>query len=236
LQEKKLNKCLINIKQPFNFAASIKSPMTTFNEKQLQIIDTAERLFALKGFDGTSVRDIAEEAGINIAMISYYFGSKEKLMEAIFEAKIGRVQMRVEELLKDEHMNPIQKINLLIEEHIERVMKSHRFYRIMICDQVSNTNPAIMEKVKQLKLRNAELISELIKEGQKKGAFKKKIDVVLMLNTMIGTVWQAIISKEHYREFVHSETLTDEEYELQLKKRLNVHIKTLFKAILTNEA
>jgi len=210
--------------------------MTEFNEKQLQIIDTAERLFARKGFDGTSVRDIAEEAGINVAMISYYFGSKEKLMEAIFEVKIGRTQMRVEELLKEEHMAPIQKINILIEEHIERVIKSQQFYRIMICEQVSNTNPAIMDKIKKLKLRNAELISELIKEGQKKGVFKRKVDVVLMLNTMIGTVWQAIISKEHYREFIHGEVLTDEEYEIQLKKRLNVHIKTLFKAILTNEA
>ena len=210
--------------------------MTEFNEKQLQIIETAERLFAQKGFDGTSVRDIAEEAAINVAMISYYFGSKEKLMEAIFEVKIGRVQMRVEELLKDESLSPIQKINTLIEEHIERVMKSQRFYRIMICEQVSNTNPAIMAKIKMLKIRNAELILELIKEGQKKGEFKKKVDVVLMLNTMMGTVWQAIISKEHYREFTNSETLTDEEYELQLKKRLNIHIKTLFKAILTNEA
>jgi len=146
--------------------------MTEFNEKQLQIIDTAERLFARKGFDGTSVRDIAEEAGINVAMISYYFGSKEKLMEAIFEVKIGRVQVRVEELLKDDSMSPIQKVNTLIEEHIEKVMKSQQFYRIMLCEQVSNTNPAITQKIKELKQRNAELITELIKEGQKKGDFK----------------------------------------------------------------
>lgn len=210
--------------------------MTEFSEKQLQIIETAERLFSKKGFDGTSVRDIAEEAGINVAMISYYFGSKEKLMEALFEVKIGRVQMRVEALLKDDSITPIQKVNTLIDEHIERVMLSQQFYRIMICEQVSNTNPAILQKVKQLKQRNAELISELIKDGQKKGDFKKKVDVVLMLNTMIGTVWQAIVSKEHYREFTNSEHISDEEYESQLKKRLSIHIKTLFKAILTNEA
>ena len=88
--------------------------MTAFNEKQINIIETAERLFAARGFDGTSVRDIAEEAGINIAMISYYFGSKEKLMEAIFEVKIGKVQLRVEELLKDKtiiniHNRPAKK-------------------------------------------------------------------------------------------------------------------------------
>ena len=210
--------------------------MVDFNEKQLQIIETSERLFAQKGFDATSVRDIAEEAGINVAMISYYFGSKEKLMEAIFEAKIGKVQMRVEALLKDESLLPFDKMYTLIDEHIERVMHSQHFYRIMISEQLTNKNPAILQTVKQLKVRNAELISQLIKEGQQKGFFKKKVDVVLMLNTMLGTVWQSIISKEHYREFTNSQLLTDEEYETQLKKKLSTHIKTLFKAILTNEA
>ena len=210
--------------------------MIDFNEKQLQIIETSERLFAQKGFDATSVRDIAEEAGINVAMISYYFGSKEKLMEAIFEAKIGKIQMRVEALLKDESLLPFEKIYTLIDEHIERVMHSQYFYRIMISEQLTNINPAILQKVKQLKVRNAELISELIKEGQQKGFFKKKVDVVLMLNTLLGTVWQSIISKEHYREFTNSQLLSDEEYENQLKKKLSTHIKTLFKAILTNEA
>lgn len=209
--------------------------MTVFNDKQLQIIETAERLFAHKGFDGTSVRDIAEEAGINVAMISYYFGSKEKLMEAIFVVKIGRVRMRVEELLKDASLTPIQKMNVLVEDHIERVFSSQQFYRIMICEQVSNNNPAIMEKIKELKLQNAALIGELVKEGQKKGDFKKKVDLPLMLNTMIGTVWQSIISKEYYRELYHAASMTEDEYEALLKKKLAAHIKALFKAILVNE-
>jgi len=64
-----------------------------YSEKQLQIIGTAERLFSTKGFDGTSVRDIADEAGVNIAMISYYFGSKEKLMEALFERRSSDISI-----------------------------------------------------------------------------------------------------------------------------------------------
>ncbi|MFN8250436.1 MAG: TetR family transcriptional regulator [Ferruginibacter sp.] len=210
--------------------------MNGYNEKQLQIIDTAERLFAKKGFDGTSVRDISEAAGINVAMISYYFGSKEKLMEAIFEVKIGRVQVRVEELLKDQSLTMLQKMNILIDEHIDRVMKSQQFYRIMICDQVNNSNPTIMEKVKQLKLRNTELIGELVKDGQKKGDFKKKVDVVLMQNTLVGTVWQSIINKEYFRELYNAQSLSDEAYDEVLKKKLSTHIKTLYKAILSNEA
>ena len=52
-----------------------------FNDKQIEILNVAERLFAEEGFDGTSVRDIAKNANVNVAMISYYFGSKEKLLD-----------------------------------------------------------------------------------------------------------------------------------------------------------
>ena len=55
-----------------------------YNDKQVQIMEIAEILFAEKGFNGTSVRDIAEKANVNLAMISYYFGSKDKLLEALF--------------------------------------------------------------------------------------------------------------------------------------------------------
>ncbi|MEP7106345.1 MAG: TetR family transcriptional regulator [Ferruginibacter sp.] len=206
-----------------------------FNDKQIQIIETAERLFAERGFDGTSVRDIADDAGINVAMISYYFGSKEKLMEALFELRVGSVKIRVESLIKDESLTPIEKVNMLIDEHIDRVMQKQCFYKIMIGVQVTNKNPAILKAANNVKIRNAEVVSELIRDGQKKGVFKKKIDVVLMLNTMVGTVSQSIMSQRYYREFNKQQDIPDEEFEVILKRKLSIHIKTLFKAILTNE-
>ncbi len=73
----------------------------SYSEKQLQIIRTAEKLFACKGYDGTSVRDIAEEAGVNVAMISYYFGSKEKLMQALFHQRMEKVRTKIESLVNN---------------------------------------------------------------------------------------------------------------------------------------
>jgi len=49
------------------------------------ILDTAERLFALHGYHHTSLRKITGEAGVNLAAVNYHFGSKEALLEAIFE-------------------------------------------------------------------------------------------------------------------------------------------------------
>ena len=208
----------------------------TIKDKRIQLLETAERLFALRGFEGTSVRDIAEEAGANIAMISYYFGSKEKLMQALFEQRTGNIKMRVESLLKDNTLTPIQKVDMLIEEHVERAMHNQKFQKIMICEQIINKNPAIIEMLREIKLKNAALIGELIKDGQKKGAFKKKVDIVMLLSTMVGTVTQLMIGHSFYREFNGLNEMPDEEFQKHLKTKVTNHIKKIFKALLINES
>ena len=207
----------------------------SYSDKQLQILETAERLFARKGFDGTSVRDIADEAGVNVAMISYYFRSKEKLMEALFEQRMGHIKMRVESLLVDDTHTPIEKMEILIDEHIERVMHRQQFHRIMFCEQILNKNPFIIKMVNDLKIRNMTIIHKLIQDGQKKGAFRKKVDVVMMLTTMYGTVSHSMVSLDYYREFNNLQDMPEEEYQAMFKKKLSNHIKALFKAILMYE-
>ena len=214
----------------------LQSTIMEFTEKQLQIMETAERLFAERGFDGISVRDIADEAGINVAMISYYFGSKDKLMEALFEWRVGNIKIRVESLMQDESISPLQKVYMLIDEHIERVMNKQSFYKIMVGVLATNKNPSILKSANTVKIRNAEVVNELIKDGQRKGIFKKKVDTVLMISTMVGTVSQMMMSQDYYREFNNQQDLSDEEFLALLKRKLSTHIKTLFKAILTNEA
>src|ERR687885_1996732 len=98
-----------------------------YNEKQQQILLTAEKLFAQKGYDGTSVRDIAEEAGVNIAMISYYFGSKEKLIQALFEERIGTIRMKLENLIKDETLSPFEKVSVLVDDYVQRMVEKKQF-------------------------------------------------------------------------------------------------------------
>ena len=207
-----------------------------FNDKQLHIIMTAEKLFASKGYDGTSVRDIAEEAGVNIAMISYYFGSKEKLMQALFEERTKDIMIKLENLLKDENLSSFEKIGLLVDDYVDRIMYKRQFYKVMVYEQMMEKNPAISTMLYELKKRNAEIISKLIEEGQQKGEFKKDIDLALLINTMVGTALQTFISRDYYRFYHNLQAQEENEFHEQLKKKLSSHIKILFKAILSYEA
>ncbi|GAO41268.1 TetR/AcrR family transcriptional regulator [Flavihumibacter petaseus] len=207
-----------------------------YNEKQGQILTTAESLFSEKGFDGTSVRDIAEKAGVNVAMISYYFGSKEKLMETIFERRTEHIRLRVESLMKDDSIDYIGKVHLIIDEHIEKAFSKFQFYKLMVCEQVINKNPVILDIIKEVKKRNMQVITELIRKGQEAGVFRSDVDVILLFSTMYGTVSHMIIGSDLYREISGLTHLSEEEYYQHLKQLLSKHLKQIFKAILTHEA
>ena len=87
---------------------------SNFNDKQIQILEVAEILFAEKGFDGTSIRNIAKLAKINIAMVSYYFGSKERLLESLIVYRTSDLKNQLDSLLQED-LEPMEKIDKLIE-------------------------------------------------------------------------------------------------------------------------
>ena len=208
----------------------------SLSTKQTQLMDSAELLFSRKGFDGTSVRDIAEAAGINTAMISYYFGSKEKLMEEIFERKSLNIKEKVDNLLKDDSLDPLEKMYSLVDVYIDGILQRKTFHRILLCEQIINQNPSIVQMIDKMKAKNLEYINDLIKLGQKKGMFRKNIDIPMMTNTLVGTVSHTLLNIDFYKSYHHLEDLKEDEYERVLRKKLSVHIKNIYKAILTHES
>ena len=207
-----------------------------YSEKQLQIMETAENLFAEKGFNGTSVRDIADKAHVNLAMVSYYFGSKEKLLDALFDHRGESMKVKLETIIERRDLTAMQRVELLIDNYIEKVMSQQCFHRILAREQVLNNAPSTAELILQMKKRNLELIGRLIHDGQKKGEFRKNIDIPLMMTTMIGTAHSLITTKHYYRELNKLQDLSEEEFEKLLRKKLGNHLKFLFKAMLTYEA
>ena len=220
-------------KQMFNFTV-LKIKMAT-SDKHLHILKKAEDLFANKGFDGTTVRDIADSAGVNLAMISYYFGSKEKLMENLFKERMSVIRVRLETLIETPSLSPNEKIEIMVDEYISRVIEKQPFYKIMLCEQVINKNKIVLKLLKELKLSYAKLIGEIIAEGQRSKIFRKNIDVMLMLNTMTGTATQFIINQEYYREFNNYNKMPTTEFNELIITKLRSHIKNIFKAILGYE-
>ncbi|MBI1780196.1 MAG: TetR/AcrR family transcriptional regulator [Sphingobacteriales bacterium] len=206
-----------------------------YSDKQIQIMEAAEELFAEQGFNGTSVRDIAEKAQINLAMISYYFGSKDKLLETLFEYRGEISKQKLVSIIEKPNTTSLEKVNLLIDNYIEKVFNQQCFYKIFAREQVLTQTGHIAELILQMKKNNQENISHLIQEGQKKGEFKKNIDTALMMHTIVGTANHLITTKHHYRELNNLQSLSEEELLKLIRKKIATHLKFIIKAILTHE-
>ena len=206
---------------------------TDFNDKQIQILEVAETLFAEKGFDGTSIRDISKAAKINIAMISYYFGSKEKLLESLIIYKTAGLKIQLENLL-EENLEPIAKINKLIELYIHRINCNRGIYRILHFELSSKKrvlNLQSFTEIKKVNLRSLELI---IQEGQDKGVFRKDIIIPLITPTILGTFFHFYMNKPFFENLLNLKT--EDLYNNYIKNDLTKHIQQTIKALLIYES
>jgi AcrR family transcriptional regulator len=206
---------------------------TDFNEKQIQILQVAEALFAEKGFDGTSIRDIAKEAKINIAMISYYFGSKEQLLESLIVYRASDIKLQLDNLILED-LNPIEKINKLIQLYISRINGNRCIYKILHFEFSSKKRNLNLQAFTDLKKGNLKTLESIIQDGQKKGIFRKDIIVPLITPTILGTYFHFHMNRPFFENLLHLNT--EEEYNTYIKTTLTMHIQQTIKALLIYES
>ncbi len=206
---------------------------TDFNEKQIQILQVAEKLFAEKGFDGTSIRDIAKEAIINVAMVSYYFGSKEQLLEAIIMNRATDIKLQID-ILTLEDLEPLQKIHKLIELYIDKINSNRGIYKIMHFEFYSTQRVINLKAFTDLKKGNLKSLETIIQDGQEKGVFRKDIVVPLLTTTILGTYFHFHLNRPFYQTMLDLDT--EEKYNIYIKTTLTMHIQQTIKALLTYES
>ncbi|WP_348798945.1 TetR/AcrR family transcriptional regulator [Flavobacterium adhaerens] len=204
-----------------------------FNDKQIQILQVAETLFAEKGFDGTSVRDIAKEAKINVAMVSYYFGSKEQLLESLVLHRASNVKLQLDQLILED-LNPLEKINKLIGMYITTINGNRCIYKILHFEFSSNKRGINLKAFTDLKMANLKSMKSIISEGQEKGMFQKNINIPLLIPSILGPYFHFHLNRPFYENLFQLDT--EEKYDNYIKTTLTMHIQQTIKALLTHES
>ncbi|WP_133524616.1 TetR/AcrR family transcriptional regulator [Flavobacterium sp. 245] len=202
------------------------------NDKKIQILEVAEKLFSEKGFEGTSIRDISKHAKINIAMVSYYFGSKERLLESLIIYKTSDLKLQLENLLQ-ENIEPLEKVNKLIEIYINRISCNKGIFRVLHFELTSKKIEKSLIAFSELKRENLKSVETIIKQGQDKGVFRKDIIIPLITPTIIGTYFHFHMNKFFFVELLNLNT--EEMYNNYIKTSLTKHIQQTIKALLVYE-
>jgi TetR/AcrR family transcriptional regulator len=94
-------------------------PADADRETRDRILDAAHAVFLRKGTAGSRTQEIADEAGVNKALVHYYFGTKAALSDAIFERAMGNILPRIFGILTDEARSIEQKVREIAREQIE---------------------------------------------------------------------------------------------------------------------
>lgn len=89
-----------------------------------KIIEAARKVFMQKGYAATRTRDIAEGAGINLALLNYYFRSKEKLFQQVMTEKFHQLFGVVLPIVNNDTLSLDQKIETLVEKYIDLLLEN----------------------------------------------------------------------------------------------------------------
>ncbi|ALS28419.1 TetR family transcriptional regulator [Paenibacillus cisolokensis] len=156
--------------------------MSSDHDMKMRILLAAKKLFAQNGFDGTSVRQVCDEAGANVALVSYYFGGKENMLYAVFQTFIPfHLLHELEDILQ----HPVKGLKRLIREVIYVRMNDPEMIRI-IMQEVYKSTPRIPH-IQQMMLPVWFKLKELLVKGKEQGYFRyDSIDNTLF--SVIGTI------------------------------------------------
>ena len=203
-------------------------------DKRQQIIETALQLFAEKGFEGTSIRDIAEKATVNVAMVNYYFGTKEKLFEKIVEYKSSATRGLLDEILHNKDLAHIEKIEAIIDSYIEKLFTHRMFHRLVQQELILNQRENLQSAIVNNFILNVMIVKSIIESGIKEGEFKK-VDIELTIATLNGTINQVLLSKKFCNRLMNKSDDYVPYEDIKFKKRVAAHLKHLMHDHLLNK-
>lgn len=151
------------------------------------ILAAARKVFTEKGMDGARMQEIADVAGINKALLHYYFRTKEKLFNTIFDQSFGEFFSRMQILMETEN-DLLRKVSSFIDAYMDIMLKNPFLPRFIITEV--NRNPqVIVEKFNAIGAdiikKNLRILEKEIRDSAQKGTIKY-IDPKQLISSIIA--------------------------------------------------
>jgi AcrR family transcriptional regulator len=157
----------------------------SMNKKREHILLVSEQLFAQKGFDAVSTREIALKAKINIAMIAYYFGSKEKLYDAVIDYRLFSFEEYLPEL--NNLPSNAERLSLLLNVLVDKFLERRYFQQIVFRELSTSERHDLTQKIRLRLFSNFSYLLQTIARGIDNKEFAK-VNIPFTLLSIIGTL------------------------------------------------
>jgi AcrR family transcriptional regulator len=185
--------------------------MTQDLSTELKIKEAAKRVFMAKGFDGCSTREIAKEAGMNVALVNYYFRSKGQLFQLIFRAALEDFMLSMVDVFST-NLSLESKMRIFIEREYDFLTK-HPEMPGFIISEMSRAEECGGENVSWMKDKMDETgVFQDILKAQEEGHVRK-MDLLSITLILVSNCHFPFLGKPFVQNALN---VSDEHYEQQL--------------------
>jgi TetR/AcrR family transcriptional regulator len=160
-------------------------PRRNAEATKAKIIDNAMQLFSKKGFDATTVDDIAGESGVNKALLYYYFKNKSGLYEAVMTQVLDAIHDAVAGVSGGHH-DPVTELKAFIVTYA-RYAQEHPYFPALLLRELSDSGAHLPETMFGKMRRLFALLDDILKRGEAQRVFKPAIAMVVHF-MIIGTL------------------------------------------------
>lgn len=167
-------------------AKVVKAEIDLSTEEKIK--EAASKVFTKKGYGNARTRDIAEEAGINLALLNYYFRSKEKLFEIVMGERIQKLFGILTPVLNDKETTLEEKFERITENYINMLIE-HPDLPIFVLSELRNDPERFADRL-QAKTHLTQ--SVFVKQLQEKGT---KIHPFHFLMNLLGMIIFPFVGK-----------------------------------------
>ncbi len=179
-------------------------------DTRLKLIETATSLFAKKGFAAVSVRELARAAGANVAAISYHFGGKEGLYQAVLEEQFAPIALLLEKLPTLATASGEARLRFYADNIIGIHHQRPYFIRIMTSEM---TNPTVgFNIVKKYISQVFRFVRQALADGVAAGEFRADLNIDLAVPALAGIMNFLFICRRIAGEMITLSEQTEKEY------------------------
>ncbi|MDX1808526.1 MAG: TetR/AcrR family transcriptional regulator [Sulfurospirillaceae bacterium] len=156
------------------------------------ILECAIKLFSKKGFNLSSMDELANMSGLNKAMIFYYFKNKQGLYEAVMETVIDEIYITVQKENQN-YKNPMEELKNFIKTYAFFASNNPHLPALLL-KELSNSGSVMSENLFYKMRKLFALFSDILDRGKKDGSFNDIVPMVLYF-MIIGTINLVITTK-----------------------------------------
>lgn len=157
------------------------------------IIDAAHKVFQRNGYKETTMRDIASEANINMAMLHYYFRSKDNLFFMVFDDAFNLLYQKIDQIITNGKMDLFEKIRIIVSEYIS-FFETNPHLPLFIMGEVIRNPEKIGQRIKCRidPIQTFKIFSDQLQAEYKNGSIREISAFLLILNIISLCVFPAL--------------------------------------------